>query len=152
MKIDIALSLFTNHVLSQYYPNLRLYLPSSKPFKCPLCWKPDRDQATQVRHYAFGHQKLISSLKLLFKIFAMFKFLLVHLNFLNFLPEAVRIVATCWLREMIICAEQIYLLGKATALASHCWVGPGWEWYLGWKCNLWWAGGGKCNIGIITEK
>ena len=49
---------FRNHVLSHYYKIFHPHLPSSKPYKCPLCQKPNRDKATLVRHYAFGHQKL----------------------------------------------------------------------------------------------
>ena len=47
-----------NHVLSHYYQTFYAVLPSSKPFECPECDKPNRDRITLARHYAFTHFKM----------------------------------------------------------------------------------------------
>jgi len=49
---------FKNHVLSHFYKSFYPHLPSSKPFKCPMCQQVSRDKIDMIRHYAYGHQKI----------------------------------------------------------------------------------------------
>ena len=42
------------------------YLPSFKPFKCPLCPRPDRDKVALIRLYVLGHQELYELIKIIF--------------------------------------------------------------------------------------
>jgi len=49
---------FKNHVLSHFYKTFYPHLPSSKPFKCPMCQQVSRDKIDMIRHYAYGHQKI----------------------------------------------------------------------------------------------
>ena len=46
-----------NHLLSHFYQDFYVLLPSAKPFPCPICEKESRDRITLLRHYAFAHDK-----------------------------------------------------------------------------------------------
>ena len=45
-----------NHALNHFKEPLLKLLPTSKPFKCPICNNPNRDQTTLLRHFAFSHK------------------------------------------------------------------------------------------------
>ncbi len=62
-----------------------------------------------------------------------------------------KIVATCWLREMFICAEQIYLLERQLYSQVTAELGED-ENDIWAKSAIYGGQRGKCNTGIITEK
>merc|ERR1712008_158897 len=49
-----------NHVLNHFKDQLNKHLPSCAPFLCPECKNPNRDKITILRHYAFGHKKVLT--------------------------------------------------------------------------------------------
>ena len=57
-KGNASHSIFKHHVLSHFYKTFYSLLPSSRPYKCPMCQQVSRDKVCMTRHYAYGHQKI----------------------------------------------------------------------------------------------
>ena len=134
-------------------PIFHLYLPSSKPFKCPLCQRPNRDEVTLVRLYVLGHQELYEFIEVIPKIFTMFRFTFKYVCF--FLKTFFRGGEDycCLLTEENISLRwAIIFTEKTTLLASHSLVSEDENDILGWSAICGGLGGTKCDTGNITEK
>ena len=90
-----------------------LYLPSSKPFKCPLCPRPDRDKVALIRLYVLGHQELYELIKIIFprSFLCSDLYLRVYAFFWKLSSEG-------WLRNISL-RWAIIFTEKTTLLASH---------------------------------